>query len=570
MKKTCLTEVVLLTKSYNLQDFKDWMKWHLEIIKFDHVHIFDNESSVDIKSVCDSYGDKASYEFIEGWPNQYALYNRYINNESPAWWVLPIDDDEFLYVSEKYKHNVNTMILTLQEKWPDMMKLSVRWRNMFPLEFTEVRTKSLIENATGWSNEACESLHDMWRQDNRYIKTFSKMTCKYHWGIHCDRKIDNSGHNPVAIDKPFDIVPYMCNGSKLSYKQASVNVYNTENDDVFLAHYQFKSNSEWKMKCTSRKSAASKTFDKNKPLVYEKLYDFKNKFKSCNYMIKLFCKINMEWVDYCITFIPKLEYEYRKRMGIDLNIESPTLFTEKLQYLKIYDSSHLKSFCTDKITIHDYCLEKTGLDLCIPIIKTYDSENEINLDELPNRFVIKCNHGCKMNIIVKDKSELDLQNTKSILNKWMAEDFSTHNGCELHYKNIPHKILIEEYKENTGHSDLTDYKFYCFNGIPIFCQVILDRHDGITVSHFKDNWEYAPEFDWIEYKSTPNISKPQTYDMMMYYSKILSKDFKLCRCDFYEIDNKLYLGELTFTPNSGYHHFVDKTIDKKLGDLLKI
>lgn len=99
--KCYLTEVVLLTKSYNPQDFKDWMHWHLDMIGFGHCHVFDNESSVDIKSVCDSYGDKVTYELVKGWPNQYALYNRYINNESPAWWVLPIDDDKsyWLYMN---------------------------------------------------------------------------------------------------------------------------------------------------------------------------------------------------------------------------------------------------------------------------------------------------------------------------------------------------------------------------------------------------------------------------------------------------------------------------------------
>ena len=112
--KLYLSEIVLLTKSYNLEDFKDWMSWHLNTCHFDHIHVFDNESTVDIKSVCESYGDRVSYELIKGWPNQYALYNRYINNENKAWWCLPIDDDEFLYM--KSFDNVNYMLLHYQEK----------------------------------------------------------------------------------------------------------------------------------------------------------------------------------------------------------------------------------------------------------------------------------------------------------------------------------------------------------------------------------------------------------------------------------------------------------------------
>ena len=278
----------------------------------------------------------------------------------------------------------------------------------------------------------------------------------------------------------------------------------------------------------------------------------------------------MEWLDYCKSFIPKLKANYQRMMGKSLNLENPKTFTEKLQWLKIYDSSFLKTYCTDKITVHDYVQEKIGKDICIPIIATYNKPEEIDLSKLPERFVIKCNHGCKMNIIVKDKSKMNFNDIKQKLNKWLGEDFSQHNGCELHYKNIPHKILIEEYKENSGHSDLTDYKFYCLNGQPIFCQVIEDRHSNITFSHYDMNWKYSPKYDWKEYRSNPNIKKPEHFDKMIEYAKILSKDFILARPDFYVIDGKIYLGEITFTPNSGYHHFVNKNTDLELGILLKL
>lgn len=278
----------------------------------------------------------------------------------------------------------------------------------------------------------------------------------------------------------------------------------------------------------------------------------------------------MEWLEYCKTFKEKCKANYQRMMGKPLNLENPKTFTEKLQWLKIYDSTFLKSYCTDKILVHDYCISKLGKDICIPIIATYDKPDEINLSKLPNSFVIKCNHGCKMNIIVKDKSKINLNAIKLQLNKWLTTDFSQFNGCELHYKLIKHKILIEEYKENEGHSDLTDYKFYCLNGKPIFCQVIEDRHTHITCSHYDMNWKYAPQYDWIEYHSSPNVKKPAHFEEMIEYAKILSADFKLARSDFYLINDKIYLGEITFTPNSGYHHFVNKDMDNELGNLLKI
>lgn len=264
MKKTKLTEVVLLTKSYNLQDFKDWMHWHLDIIGFDCCHVFDNESSVDIKSVCDSYGDRVTYELVKSWPNQYALYNRYINNESPAWWVLPIDDDEFLYISDKYNNNVDDLMLSVFEEHKDWNKLCVGWRNLFPKVFTEERTNEhLVLNATGWSDQASM----VWQVGNLPVKTFVKTTQKYEWS---DR-IGHSTHDPLV------------NGRYAPGKTLyGIEVRNSwqvrptpDNADAILYHYQFRCNSEWKYKCAKRVSAGCKTFNKNRPDLFKRLYENK-------------------------------------------------------------------------------------------------------------------------------------------------------------------------------------------------------------------------------------------------------------------------------------------------------
>ncbi|MBR6123716.1 hypothetical protein IKQ19_20925 [Candidatus Saccharibacteria bacterium] len=277
-KKTKLTEIVLLTRTYNLQDLKDWLHWHLDIIGFDCVHIFDNESLVDIKPLCDNYGSRVTYEKIKGFPDQYALYNRYINNESPAWWVLPIDDDEFVYIGKQFNHNVSELLLSLSDKWQDMVKLSIGWRNMFPVEFTQIRTKSLIENATGWSDEVCSELQSIWRQDNRWIKTFVKTSFPWYWGIPY-----NSGHNPT-MNNGFLINARTIDGRFLSqdYAKSYIN-----NDNLFIAHFQYKSNEEWIMKCKNRPSPANKTFNKNKPEVYSKLYEYKDRFKTFDGLAKL-------------------------------------------------------------------------------------------------------------------------------------------------------------------------------------------------------------------------------------------------------------------------------------------
>lgn len=275
VNKNKLSEVVLLTKSYNLQDFKDWLHWHLDIIGFDHCHVFDNESSVDIKTVCDSYDGKVTYEFVKGWPNQYTLYNRYINNESPAWWVLPIDDDEFLYVSDKYNNKVNDFLIGSDFiNKNHIRKLSIGWRNLFPIKYTEKRiNEHLILNATGWSNEASE----IWQYGNRPIKTF----------LLCDRPyiheaLSSNGHNPKS-----DVNAYTLNGEYISNNLQKYPTNGTE--DLILYHYQFKCDNEWKWKCKNRKSPTTKKDWKNHPEKYKLLYNYK--LYTDNRAVKLWNKV---------------------------------------------------------------------------------------------------------------------------------------------------------------------------------------------------------------------------------------------------------------------------------------
>lgn len=277
----------------------------------------------------------------------------------------------------------------------------------------------------------------------------------------------------------------------------------------------------------------------------------------------------MEWLEHCKTFIPKIKAQYRQRVGKELNLENPQTLTEKIQWLKVYDSSFLKTFCADKITLHDYCIEKLGKDICIPIIATYKKPEQIDWKKLPNQFVIKCNHGSGYNIIVKDKSKLNKEEAIQKLRKWLAEDYGLL-GYELHYCNVPRKILIEEYKETKGQNDLTDYKLFCFNKEPKFWQIITDRRTNEKISHFDMNWNYAPQFDWARYNSRSDIKKPDHYEEMIEYAKKLCEDFSFVRVDFYVIDNKVYLGEITFTPADGFQIFRNSNCDYVLGKFLAL
>lgn len=278
----------------------------------------------------------------------------------------------------------------------------------------------------------------------------------------------------------------------------------------------------------------------------------------------------MNFQEWCISKKDIVKKQFKEWVGFDLNLDEPKTFTEKIQWLKIYDSTFLKTYCTDKILLGEYVKEKLGISLTIPIIEIYNKFEEINFSKLPKNYVIKCNHGSGMNIIIKNNI-IDKISIKEKLDKWMKTDYLGLN--KFHYKPIQKKIFIEQYMENKGKTALTDYKFSCFNGEPKFCQVMNDRFTNKLHFNYYD-LEFKPMLNVSRNDHPADYSKldekPKTWDLMIKYAKKLSEDFKYVRADFYEIDEKVYLGELTFTPMVGYIKYKDKNTDIEFGKLLKI
>ena len=239
-----------------------------------------------------------------------------------------------------------------------------------------------------------------------------------------------------------------------------------------------------------------------------------------------------------------------KRMCTPINIDYPRTFNEKIQWSKIYDSTPIKTRLADKYLVRDWVAEKIGDKYLIPLLGVYDSFEEIDFDKLPNQFVIKCNHGCAYNIIVKDKSKLDLTDVKAKLDKWMSENFAFKNAYELHYRDIPKKIIIEKYMDD-GTGDLRDYKFTCFNGKPEFIWIDSDRHTEHKRNLYDLNWNQLNCKVNTKYDTFPSPEKPKCLNEMIQLAKILSSGFNYVRVDFYIINDKIYFGEMTFTSSSG-------------------
>ena len=270
-----------------------------------------------------------------------------------------------------------------------------------------------------------------------------------------------------------------------------------------------------------------------------------------------------------VPYKKELEYWYRKAMKKKLNLDNPKTFNEKIQWLKLYDSTPIKTRLADKYLVRDWIKEKIGEEYLIPLLGVYDKFEDIDFSKLPNQFVIKCNHGSGYNIIVKDKSQLDIEDARNKINAWMNENFAFRVGYELHYRDIEPKIIIEEYMSEIGDA-LYDYRFFCSYGKVL--QIWLDIASG-TPDHkrkiYDKNWnELNFTVKWPRLEE--DVKKPSNLDDMIELVKKMSEEFSLVRVDFYNINGKIYFGEMTFTSMSGTGKFSSQKESKKLASLIKL
>ncbi len=172
---------------------------------------------------------------------------------------------------------------------------------------------------------------------------------------------------------------------------------------------------------------------------------------------------------------PRLLKEWNKLHGRgNLDIDNPGSYNEKIQWIKLHDVTPLMTKLADKYLVREWVADKIGEQYLVPLLGVWDCFDDINFDELPDRFVLKCNHGSGMNLVVKDKKSFDWAEAKNKFDRWMAINFAFQNGFELQYKDIPRKIIAEEYIEQMD-EDLLDFKIHCFKGEPKIVQVIGSR-----------------------------------------------------------------------------------------------
>lgn len=259
---------------------------------------------------------------------------------------------------------------------------------------------------------------------------------------------------------------------------------------------------------------------------------------------------------------------YRLRMGRKLDLKNPKTFSEKLQWLKLYDRKPIYTTMVDKYAVKQYVAEKIGKEYVIPTLGVWNTVEEIEWDKLPNQFVLKVTHDSGGVVICKDKTTFDIAYAKLVLRKALKHDYY-YSHREWPYKNVKKRVIAEKYMEDTKNKDLLDYKLFCFNGIPKYCQVISDRNTTMSIDFYDALWEHQPfhEPRIYPFSKTPH-EVPLNYTKMMELASMLSKGFRFLRVDFYEINGKIYFGELTFYPTSGMGGFDPKEYDSLFGELI--
>lgn len=266
-----------------------------------------------------------------------------------------------------------------------------------------------------------------------------------------------------------------------------------------------------------------------------------------------------------------LKKMYKALIGEKLDLRCPKSFNEKIQWLKLYDHNRLYSILADKIDVKEYISKIIGEQYIIKTLAVWESSDEIDISSLPEKFVLKCNHDGGV-IPCKNKASFDLESAKKELDRRMKRNYF-YWGREWCYKNIKPRILAEEYMENEldKEGDLLDYKLMCFNG-KVKCSFVCSERfsgTGLKVTFFDNDWNVMP-FERHYPKSKRKIARPKHFEEMIMLAEKLSEGIPFVRVDFYEINNRVYFGEMTFYPGNGFEEFTPKEWDYKIGSWIKL
>ena len=267
--------------------------------------------------------------------------------------------------------------------------------------------------------------------------------------------------------------------------------------------------------------------------------------------------------------------QYKARTGLDLNLDTPRTYNEKINWMKLYYRNPLLHRCVDKYEVRSYVKDKLGDDkILIPIYGVYENIDEIDFNQLPDSFVLKLTNGSSFNFVCYEKNKRDIHKMKVRFKKWIKQDYYTY-GREWAYKGVPNRIISEELLKPQNGNPPEDYRFFCFSGKVKVISVDIDSVvNGVKQSSYFRNL-YDAQWNRIEARiEWPNkeceIPAPEKLDEMIAIAEKLSEDFPAVRVDLYYFDNNIYFGELTFYHSSGYQSLYPEDFALQMGEWINL
>lgn len=277
-------------------------------------------------------------------------------------------------------------------------------------------------------------------------------------------------------------------------------------------------------------------------------------------------------------FLPEemyLKMMYKRAMGKELDLKSPKSLNEKIQWLKLYDRCIEHTIYADKYRVREFIKKELGDEYLIPLLRCYDAVKEMENDNLPEPpYIIKNNHDSSGGIIVRAKLDVNLPEFKKTLSANIRVNHFWATK-EWQYKNIPKKIVIEKLLLDKHGNIPNDYKFNCFNGRVEFIYASIDREGGNYRKIYMRDWSPS-EMTWtsrgneLKKFSGPEIPKPENFDQMIYIAEKLASNFKYIRIDLYNVDGKIYFGEITQHHGSGFEPILPESLDYYYGSLITL
>lgn len=264
-----------------------------------------------------------------------------------------------------------------------------------------------------------------------------------------------------------------------------------------------------------------------------------------------------------------LKILYLARTKSFLNLKNPRTYNEKVQWLKLHDRKKEYGQLVDKYEVKKYVADIMGEECIIPTLGVWDRPEDIDRDSLPDKFVLKCTHDSGSIYLCENKETFDWDGAIKDMKIALKRNFY-YKGREYPYKYVKPRIIAEKYMVEASGHEITDFKFYCFGGEPEVIEVDMDRYVNHRRNFYDKNWKFIDATVRVPNAPDKIMEKPVLFDEMMEKARILSKGFKHLRVDFYEIDGKLYFGELTFYHVSGMAHFEPESFALWMGDLIDI